>query len=155
MQIRIANKQDERSLRDFVEAFHKNAGEPFDLKGADRDLAHIEASYFGRDGLFLVAEDDGVVVGLAGARRRDDDDSPRKDRTLTIERFLLQPGPGEVEIADGFIDCIVGFAPRGLFSLIESELPLAERRFEDHLSRHHFSRNGDSGRLSLTVTPDF
>ena len=68
MQIRIANRQDEAPLR----AFFEKQGKTLDLTGADKDLHNIDQGYFGHDGLFVVAEEDGEIIGLAGARQSSD-----------------------------------------------------------------------------------
>jgi len=68
MQIRIANRQDEAPVR----AFFEKQGKTLDLIGADKDLHNIDQGYFGHDGLFVVAEEDGEIIGLAGARQSSD-----------------------------------------------------------------------------------
>ncbi|MBU6452513.1 MAG: hypothetical protein KGS72_12080 [Cyanobacteria bacterium REEB67] len=69
MQIRFANRQDEAPVRALLES----QGAALDLAGADRDLRNLDQNYFGRDGLFIVAEAEGEVVAFAGARRSESD----------------------------------------------------------------------------------
>ncbi|HEY9773299.1 MAG TPA: GNAT family N-acetyltransferase [Planktothrix sp.] len=70
MQIRIGNKQDESSARALIEGVLAEDSNKLDLDGADSDLKKIETHYFGHDGIFLVAEVDRQVAGIAAALKR-------------------------------------------------------------------------------------
>lgn len=63
MQIRIFNRQDDKGLRAIVAPL-----ENLDLDNKDRDLRNVEGTYFGNNGIFLVAEDDGQIKAYMGAR---------------------------------------------------------------------------------------
>ncbi len=69
MQIRLGNRQDEPAITDLVYTVMKEFKLAVNPEGAESDLKNIEAGYFARDGIFLVAEQDGQIVGIAGARR--------------------------------------------------------------------------------------
>jgi N-acetylglutamate synthase-like GNAT family acetyltransferase len=69
MQIRFANRQDEAPVRALLES----QGATLDLAGVDSDLRNLDQNYFGRDGLFVVAEADGKVIAFAGAKRSESD----------------------------------------------------------------------------------
>jgi putative acetyltransferase len=69
MQIRLGNRQDEPAITVLVFDVMKEFGLEPKPDGAESDLKNIEAHYFGRDGIFLVAESDKQIVGIAGARR--------------------------------------------------------------------------------------
>jgi GNAT superfamily N-acetyltransferase len=73
MQIRIGNRQDQKRVQALTELICREFGRPFDLNQADQDLKNIELRYFGRDGIFLVVEEENQIVGLAGAMRQDED----------------------------------------------------------------------------------
>ncbi len=68
MQIRLFNRQDDKELRALVQAINESQGTAMDLDGKDNDLRNVEGSYFGHDGLFLVAEDEGTIIAFCGAR---------------------------------------------------------------------------------------
>lgn len=136
MQVRIANRQDEKAIRELAEAFSSTENASFDLKGRDRDLVNIEANYFGKEGLFLVVEADGELRGFAGARSKN-------EQTLSIERFQTSL----IEAEEEMLKVIVGFAPRLLYSGIECGDNVRIR--PELLNQFGFSEN------KKTVTPDF
>jgi N-acetylglutamate synthase-like GNAT family acetyltransferase len=72
MQIRIANRQDEKRIFALITEIGHESGTKLDLETADKDLKNVEASYFGQAGLFLVAEADSKIIALAGANRVDE-----------------------------------------------------------------------------------
>jgi len=73
MQIRIGNRQDQKRINPLVETVCGEFGRKFDLEQADQDLKNIERRYFGKDGIFLVVEEEKQIVGLGGALREDGD----------------------------------------------------------------------------------
>lgn len=147
MQIRIANRQDEPEIRTFVEALYQKSGLSFELESKDSDLRNVEANYFGKEGLFLVAENEGAIVGIAGARKKSESD-------LEIKRFLVADNESysASEVRADLLKVIVEFAPRMLYSKIELSMETAD-------GKELFIENGfsasDSQSLSLAVTADF
>lgn len=140
MQIRIANRQDEKKIRALAEAVAGAAGREFDLQGADNDLFNVEANFFGKQGLFLVADRDGEVVAAGGARAKSED-------VLEISRFIAAEGESErSEIEAEMLRVIVEFAPRMLYSGIECSADFRD----DLLESRGFDPKG-----YLKVTPDF
>ena len=140
MQVRIANRQDEKAIRELAEAFSTAENASFDLQGSDRDLVNIEANYFGKEGLFLVVEADGELKGFAGARAKNEE-------TLSIERFKSSL----IEAEEEMLKVIVDFAPRLLYSGIEcGDMDRVRIRIcPELLENFGFSEN------KKTVTPDF
>ena len=61
MQIRIGARQDEKGIQALTEAKYEKAEVP--PSGDEQDLRNIEANYFGKDGIFLVVEENGEVQG--------------------------------------------------------------------------------------------
>ncbi|MBS1989525.1 MAG: hypothetical protein JSS83_03350 [Cyanobacteria bacterium SZAS LIN-3] len=82
MQIRIANRQDEAPVRALLE----KQGYTLDLAGADVDLRNLDQGYFGKDGLFVVAEENGDLIAFAGALKAADDEN-----ILLLKRLVLSP----------------------------------------------------------------
>jgi N-acetylglutamate synthase-like GNAT family acetyltransferase len=82
MQIRFANRQDEAPVRAFLES----QGESLDLAGGDNDLRNLDLNYFGRDGIFVVAENEGQLIALAGARKLESDPDILELRRLVVPR---------------------------------------------------------------------
>jgi N-acetylglutamate synthase-like GNAT family acetyltransferase len=75
MQIRVANRQDEPAIREIVNQRNAELGlRQIELVELDSDLNNIDAHYFWYDGIFIVAEEDGQIVGIAGARRGESED---------------------------------------------------------------------------------
>ena len=102
MQIRLYSRQDDKEFRKLMQSICQSQGYELDLDGKDNDLRNVEGSYFGNDGLFLVAEDNGVIQGFCGARiepgtkvstdqvRRNTNSSPARD-TMCIKRLYVSP----------------------------------------------------------------
>ena len=149
MQIRIANRQDEPEIRTFVDTIYQKSGSSLNIEEQDSDLRNMEANYFGKEGLFLVAEDNDKIIGIAGARKK-------TEKVLEFKRLMVADGSGHEEIANEMIDVIVRFAPRMLFEQVEVSVQNGPGTLRQLLSTKGFtssSLNDDS--LSLAVTPDF
>ena len=104
MQIRIANRQDEAPIRALLE----KQGAVLDLKGADRDLHNIDQGYFANDGLLVVAEEDGEIIALAGARKSAHDESVLEVLRLAPQTFLSSTAGGAIR--ERFISIIKNHA---------------------------------------------
>ncbi|MBX3076369.1 hypothetical protein KF913_20825 [Candidatus Obscuribacterales bacterium] len=150
MQIRIANRQDEPEIRTFVDTIYQKSGSSLNIEEQDSDLRNMEANYFGREGLFLVAEHNDKIIAVAGARKK-------TEKVLEFKRLMVSTdAEGADEIANEMIDVIVRFAPRMLFEQIEVSVQNGPGTLRQLLSTKGFtssSQNDDS--LSLAVTPDF
>ena len=85
MQIRAANRQDEPLIRNIVFSSLEELGITPDPEGRDKDLKNIEQSYFWHDGVCLVAERDGQVIGTVAACKRGADDE------LELTRLAVYP----------------------------------------------------------------
>jgi hypothetical protein len=109
MQIRLYSRQDDKEFRKLMQTICQSQGLEFDLDGKDNDLRNVEGSYFGNDGLFLVAEDNGVIQGFCGARIEPGtkvDTSNNKNvglarDTMNIKRLYVSP---EIEERQALID---------------------------------------------------
>lgn len=89
MQIRIANRQDDKGIRALVEALYKDQGRSLDLDDKDADLRNIER-YFARAGLFLVAEDQGEIKAILAADKEN-------EQTLMLRRLMGTAGQTVLE----------------------------------------------------------
>lgn len=104
MQIRVANRQDEPIIRTIVnQAYAESAVAEVDLKERDADLNNIESNYFWHDGIFVVAEEDGQIVGLAGARRGD------TEQDLELVRMVVSGAKRRRGIARKLLETICFF----------------------------------------------
>jgi N-acetylglutamate synthase-like GNAT family acetyltransferase len=105
MQIRVANRQDEPAIRAIVNEAMAQAGKPeIDTAAKDADLNNVDAQYFWYDGIFLVAEDEGTIVGLLGARRGD------SEETLELLRLAVGADWRKKGIARLLLDQLFFFA---------------------------------------------
>ncbi len=143
MQIRVANKQDEPAIRSFVEKHYEGLGQNLNLDGDDADLRNIEANYFGKEGLFIIAEEDAAVTGIAGARRKN-------DTVLELRRLLSAP-----DVVPELLDVILLFAPRMLYRRVDVQLVPSSLSYPDKLEEAGFSKGKESQSWSLPVIPDF
>lgn len=114
MQIRVANRQDEPIIRTIISQANAEVGDAeVDLTGRDSDLTNIESEYFWYDGIFIVAEEDGTIVGLAGARRGETDD------VLSLKRIVVVPARRRTGCAAALMDTIKFFAHNAEYKVIE------------------------------------
>ncbi len=118
MQIRLGNRQDEGAILHLVEEVMKEFGQTVDVNTTESDLRNIDANYMGRDGIFLVADEEGHVLAVAGARRRDEE-------TLEITRLAVGKKHRGGGIATRMLEIIEKFA--GDFEYRRIEMP-AERQ---------------------------
>jgi N-acetylglutamate synthase-like GNAT family acetyltransferase len=105
MQIRVANRQDEPAIRAIVSEAKVQAGQAeVNLTGADADLSNVDANYFWYDGIFLVAEDDGKIVGLVGAKRG------KSEQILELLRLTVSLPYRKQGIARSLLESVLYFA---------------------------------------------
>lgn len=109
MQIRVANRQDEKHIQALFAEICQKKGEEIDLGGSHKDLRNIEANYFGNEGLFLIAEVEGKIVGFAGARKK-------SDEIISIDRFFVDDTHKRSGVDQQFMQVIVPFAQRMFFN---------------------------------------
>lgn len=150
MQVRFANRQDEPSIKTFVESVYAPSGGTIDLEGRDSDLRNIDAQYFGQEGLLIVVEEDKKIFGVAGARRK-------SEAVLELKRFLLDSSFYGDDTANQLIEIIVSFAPRLLYEKIVDGRIEAAKASSDELAE--VLRNAgfalENENLTLSVQPDF
>lgn len=103
MQIRLANKQDEPAVSKLVFEVMEEFGLSPEPLGSESDLKNIEGQYFGHNGVFLVAEDERSIVGIAGARRSNDLD-------LELVRLAVAKSWRGKKIARQLIESVFKFA---------------------------------------------
>jgi N-acetylglutamate synthase-like GNAT family acetyltransferase len=141
MQIRIGNKQDEVSTRALITAVLEEDGKSLDLEKTDSDLRKIETHYFGHDGIFLVAEVDGKVVGMAAAIKR-------TESICELKRLYVGPDSRGQGIGHQLLTQIIAFA----HGLDYDELMVPEinsPRLSSFLTAHKFMNKNGSFSLSL------
>jgi GNAT superfamily N-acetyltransferase len=114
MQIRLGNRQDEPAITALVQRVMEEFGLSPQPETAESDLKNIEANYFGRDGLFLVAESDKEIVGLAAARRNEED-------KLDLERLVVAKDFRGRGIARELMETVRRFAADMAYKRIEVE----------------------------------
>jgi N-acetylglutamate synthase-like GNAT family acetyltransferase len=117
MQIRVANRQDEPAIRAIVNQTRASNGKSeIDLVGADSDLNNIDAQYFWFDGIFIVAEEEGEIVGLAGARRGN------SEETLELLRLAVSADWRDKGIEQQMLDTVKYFANNSAYSEIQQHV---------------------------------
>jgi len=102
MQIRLANRQDEPKIVELVLDVMKEFGLTPNMDGGESDLKNVEANYFARDGVFLVAEQDGELVGIASARKE-------YENILELVRFAVAKGHRGEGIARDLLSTVLKF----------------------------------------------
>lgn len=112
MQIRVANRQDEKQIQSIFAELCSKKREELDLSSKHQDLRNIEANYFGRDGIFLVAEVDGKIIGFAGAKKIG-------DTVISIDRFYINDDYKRNGIDQQFMQVILPFAQRMFYEKIK------------------------------------
>lgn len=124
MQIRLYNRQDDKEFRKLMQSICQSYGSELDLDGKDNDLRNVEGSYFGNDGLFLVAEDNGVIQGFCGARiepgTKVNTDTLRSNATaaardtMYVKRLYVSP---EIENHQGLVDKLLDVVKNHAYQL--------------------------------------
>lgn len=112
MQIRLANRQDEKQIQTIFADICSKKGDELDLNSRHKDLRNIEANYFGNEGIFLVAEDDGKIIGFAGAKKV-------SETFMAVERFYICDANKRDGIDQRFMQVIIPFAQRMFFEKIK------------------------------------
>ena len=105
MQIRAANKQDEPIIRTIISQAMEENGATSDLDGRDSDLKNVEQNYFWYNGLCIVAERDGQIIGVLAARPNEKDDD-----TLELMRLAVTPGARKRGAARSLVKTMLFFA---------------------------------------------
>jgi len=106
MQIRFANRQDEAPVRAFLES----QGVVLDLAGADNDLRNLDLNHFGKDGVFIVAEEGGKLIACAGARKLDSDHDILELKRLNVPTEGTRDGTAGGAIRKRFLAIIKNHA---------------------------------------------
>lgn len=112
MQIRVANRQDEKQIQSIFAELCSKRSEELDLNSKHQDLRNIEANYFGSEGIFLVAEIDGSIIGFAGAKKVG-------DTVISIDRFYINDAHKRNGIDLQFMQVILPFAQRMFYEKIK------------------------------------
>jgi N-acetylglutamate synthase-like GNAT family acetyltransferase len=105
MQIRAGNRQDEPTIRAIIFDAMEECGLQPEPEGREDDLKNVESGYFWHDGIFIVAERDGAIIGVAGGRKNPDDEDE-----LELIRLAILPAERRNRIAVELIDTIMFFA---------------------------------------------
>ena len=125
MQIRLYSRQDDKEFRKLMHSVCLSNGSEFDLDGADNDLRNVEGSYFGNDGLFLIAEEEGVIQGFCGARIEPGTKLPTgqinsgtklssERDTMTIKRLYVRP---DIDGRQALIDTLLNVVKNHAYQL--------------------------------------
>ena len=102
--IRPARSADGDACREIIFGILRQYGLEPEPEGQDADLDDLEASYDGRDSLFLVVVDDaGRIVGTAGIKRWD-------ATQAEIKKMYLLPEARGQGLGRRLLDTLVGFA---------------------------------------------
>lgn len=112
MQIRVANRQDEKQIQSTFAELCSKKNEELDLSSKHSDLRNIEANYFGSEGIFLVAEEDGKIIGFAGAKKS-------SDPVISVDRFYVNDAYKRSGIDQKFMQVILPFASRMFYEKIK------------------------------------
>ncbi len=115
VQIRLGTRQDEDTIHSLCSDVMHEFGLDFDLEQADVDLRNIESNYFAHDGLFLIAERNGEIVGFAAARKAAWGDD------LELVRFVVERSWRGKQIGHELLTTIVSYAREMDYSRIVVE----------------------------------
>lgn len=117
MQIRAANRQDEPILRTIIFQSLEENGLKHDLETTERDLKNVEQSYFWFDGLCVVAEKDGQVIGVLAA-------CPKSADVLELRRLAVTSGARRRGVARELVRTMKFFAKNMEYQKIECSINL-------------------------------
>lgn len=103
MQIRLGNRTDEPVIQKLVARVMTEFALQFDLNGAESDLKNVDANYFAHNGVFLVAEQEGELIGIAGARAETETD-------LELVRIAVDKKCRGTGVARKLMSTVISFA---------------------------------------------
>ncbi|MFN8659456.1 MAG: GNAT family N-acetyltransferase [Candidatus Obscuribacterales bacterium] len=115
MQIRAGNRQDEDKIRTIIFNAMKECGLEPEPEGREDDLKNIEAGYFWHDGIFVVAERDGTIIGVAGGRKNPEAGC---DTELELIRLAVLPSERKHKVARQLLDTIMFFAGNSVYERV-------------------------------------
>jgi hypothetical protein len=123
MQIRLYNRQDDKEFRKLMQELYQQQGRQFDLDGADNDLRNVEGSYFGNEGLFLIAEDEGTIKAFCGARIEPGTKKETGYDTMTVKRLHVSSAneTARQELIEKLLNVVKNHAYQLDFEKIEIE----------------------------------
>ncbi|HEY9785508.1 MAG TPA: GNAT family N-acetyltransferase [Candidatus Obscuribacterales bacterium] len=131
MQIRIANKQDEPSIRQLFELAADELAFTCDFAGTDADLKNVEWSYFGHDGAFFIAEDDKRLIGMAGALKK-------TETILQLRRLFVVSECRGRGIGQALLKMVIEFASNLDYQAIQCVLNSDSRHLDGYLRHFGF-----------------
>lgn len=114
MQVRAGNRQDEPLVRAIVTQYLEEQGRALDLEDKDRDLRNLEANYFWHDGLFIVAERDGQLIGMLAGRK-----NSKSDEILDLKRLVVTTGARRRGVAKALVKTMLFFAQNMEYKKVE------------------------------------
>ena len=148
MQIRAGNRQDEAIIRTILFQSLEEHGIESDLEGRDKDLRNIEHNYFWYDGLCLVAENDGQIVGFLAGKR-----SEKSEDTLLLSRLVVVAGARKRGTGKALMKSLLFFCQNMEYQTIEIAVPgdfQVEKLIAPAvLSRFGFESSNNSWKLSV------
>lgn len=137
MQIRVANRQDEKQIQSIFAELCSKKSEELDFNSKHSDLRNIEANYFGSEGLFLVAEEDGKIIGFAGAKKT-------SDPVISIDRFFVSDAFKRSGIDQQFMQIILPFARRMFYEKIKWNVVEEPPKIDAPTSNSHNASNSNT-----------
>lgn len=118
MQIRAGNRQDEAIIRTILFQSLEEHGIESDLEGRDKDLRNIEHNYFWYDGLCLVAENDGQIVGFLAGKKSD-----KSEDTLLLSRLVVVAGARKRGTGRALMKTLIFYSQNMEYKTIEIAIP--------------------------------
>ena len=150
MQIRVANRQDEPLIRTIVFQSLEECGLHPDLEGLDQDLRNVEQSYFWYDGLCVVAENEGQIVGVLAARR-----SKENEDVLEMQRLAVTPGLRRRGVAKALMNTLKFFAMNMEYKSVVISTPGRETALDksnaDAFKKLGFAREAEASAWTYQV----
>lgn len=103
MQIRIGNARDEQQVRDLLlNVMHEASLEMYFAMGRP-PMTNMEQEYIGKDGTFMVAEEDKKIVGAIGAMKKSED-------VLEFKFLAIDAGWRRTGLGKQLLDQVLQFA---------------------------------------------
>jgi predicted N-acetyltransferase YhbS len=149
MQIRVATRQDEPRIAEIVFQSLEACGIQPDPDGLDRDLKNMEHNYFWYDGLSIVAEAEGKILGVLAARRREGE-----EEILELCRLAVAPEARRQGAATALAKTMLFFAGNLEYKRIVSSLPARSgesRLWNEEAMQALGFRQDDTGVFAIDV----
>lgn len=137
MKLRSANNSDFEAIFEIINAHYQKHGDRVWLEGHDSDLLDIESGYSGKDGAFVVLEDQGTIVGTHATQPVDISKGLLTFRRLYVKAAYHGRGAGKL-----LFDWAMDWTAENNFKRVEFWSDIRYKRAHKFFEKYGFINSG-------------